>query len=188
MTFATAMKLNFDVCEVEVDFIGWHSKEDVAGDKVKEPLLIIGETKSMGKGDLIKPRDLTQLKLAATKLPECIIVIGVMREEFTANEKKRLASFVRWASRLNKVKSPTNPVILLTSRELFADYDIHAAWEKLGGVYKEHSDFHSLRNLYEFARSTQAIHLTGLQKERGRRRVGAKVDVVAFADNPHRGE
>jgi hypothetical protein len=159
MTFSTAMKLDFDGQKVEVDFIGWHAKEALGRDRDKDPQLVIGETKSKGKGDLVKQRDLDQLKIVGEKLPGSIIVVAVMRDEFTETEVKRLEKFVIWASRPDKFRHETNPVLLLTGRELFADHDVRGAWEKLGGVYKAHADFHSLNGLYAFARSTRAIYV-----------------------------
>jgi hypothetical protein len=164
MTFATAMKLEFDGLRVEVDFIGWHTKEALGRDRDKDPQLVIGETKSKGQGDLVKQRDLDQLKIVGERLPGSVIVIAVMRNEFTKTEIKRLEKFVIWASRSDQFGNETNPVLLLTGHELFADHGVHGAWEALGGAYKSHSDFHNLDGLYAFARSTRAIHVPNALK------------------------
>jgi hypothetical protein len=127
MTFSTAMNLNIDGKDAEVDFVAWRRAN--SHDNDKPPQLIIGEAKSAGKGELIKPRDLAQLKAVANKLPGAIIVVAVLRDHFLASEKKILKSFVTWARRLNSFGEPTNPVMLLTSRELFMDHFISATWE-----------------------------------------------------------
>jgi len=164
MTFSTAMKLEFDDVKAEVDFIGWHTKETLGRDREKDPQLVIGETKSQGHGDLVKQRDLDQLKIIGEKLPGSIIIIAVMRTEFTDTEIKRLEKFVIWASRPDRFGNETNPVLLLTGHELFADYGIQRTWEKLGGRYKAHSDFLNREGLYAFARSTRAIHVPNALK------------------------
>jgi hypothetical protein len=159
MTFSTATKLNFEGREVEVDFIGWHTKEMLGRERDKEPQFFIGEAKSKGEGDLIKARDLDQLKLIGEKLPGSVIVIAILRDKFTDTEIKRLEKFVVWASRPDGLGHETNSVLLLTGHELFAGYSVHGAWEKLGVPYKDRADFHNLKSLYDFARSTREIHV-----------------------------
>ena len=164
MTFSTAMNLDFDGIKAEVDFIGWHTKEGLARERDRDPQFFIGETKSKGRGDLIKQHDLDQLKLVGGKFPGSIIVVAVMRDDFTRTEIRRLERFVIWASKPDRFGRESNPVLLLTGNELFADYDIHGAWEKLGGVYKAHSDFSCLKSIYAFARSTREIHVPNALK------------------------
>jgi hypothetical protein len=101
MTFATAMNLNFDGVAREVDFIAWHSEERMR-ETHRPPQLIIGEAKSLGRGELITAGELTKLKEVATKLPEAIIVIAVLRDHFTQTEKKILTGFVKWGRRVKE--------------------------------------------------------------------------------------
>ena len=84
----------------------------------RPPQLIIGEAKSLGQGELITASELAKLKTVAAKLPEAVIVIAVLRDRFTAAEKKILTKFVTWGRRVNVYGGPTNPVLLLTSHEL----------------------------------------------------------------------
>jgi hypothetical protein len=95
MTFATAMNLSFDGIKREVDFIAWHGEERMQ-ETHRPPQLIIGETKSLGQGELITASELAKLKTVAAKLPEAVIVIAVLRDRFTAAERKVLAKFVAW--------------------------------------------------------------------------------------------
>ena len=133
-TFSTAMSLEFDGRSVEVDFVALRRGE--RRDLPAVPEIIIGEAKSVGKGPLIKPRDLDQLKTVASKLPGAIIVIAVLRDDFVAAEKRILERFVKWGRRLNADREPTNPVLLLTSNELMFHHFLSATWRELGGAHR----------------------------------------------------
>jgi len=157
MTFSTAMELKFDGIDAEVDFVAWHRGERHDADN--PPDLLIGEAKSIGQGDLIKSKDLAKLHAIARKLPGAMLVISVLRENFTASEKNLLKQFVKWCRRLDDHGCPTNPVILLTAHELFFDYQISATWNELGQPYKSFADYDHTRNLHNFADATQRIYL-----------------------------
>jgi hypothetical protein len=158
MTFATAMNLSFDGIQREVDFIAWRG-EDRMGDLHRPPQLIIGEAKSLGRGELITPGDLGKLKTIAAKLPEAVVVIAVLRDYFTAAEKKILTKFVGWGRRVNVYGEPTNPVLLLTAHELTMDHDISSTWKVLGGRHAKFSSYERTRNLFNLADATQQIYL-----------------------------
>lgn len=156
-TFATSTLLKFDQKNYEVDFIMWREAEK--GDDADPPHLIIGETKSAGTGQLIKPKDLATLKAVAKKLPGAIIVIAVLRDHFISSEKKILKSFVTWARRLDVYGEPTNPVVLLTSRELFMDHYLSNTWKDAGEPFSNFASFHQTRTLREVAHATQSLYL-----------------------------
>jgi hypothetical protein len=124
-----------------------------------EPEIILGEAKSVGKGQLIKPRDLAQLKAVAAKLPGAIVVISVLRDHFLPIEKRILEPFVKWGRRLNADREPTNPVVLLTSNELMFDYLLSATWKNLGGEHAKFSAYDHTRNMRSIADATQQIYL-----------------------------
>jgi len=157
MTFATAMTLEFDGRKVEVDFLGLRREE--RQDLTSPPELIIGESKSIGKGPIIKGRDLAQLKAIAAKLPGAIIVISVLRDHFLPAEKRILEPFVKWGRRLNSDREPTNPVMLLTSNELMFEHLLSATWQSLGGEHAKFGTYDSTRNLRSIADATQQIYL-----------------------------
>ena len=85
LTFSTAMDLAFDGGKCEADFVALRRADKY--DRIEDPELIIGETKSFGQGDLIKPKDLSKLKRIAAKVPGAVIVISVMRETFTVSRE-----------------------------------------------------------------------------------------------------
>ena len=158
MTFATAMKLRFDGIECEIDFIEWHS-EDRMQETHRPPQPIIGEAKSLGQRELITPGQVAKLKSVAAKLPEAVIVIAVLRDHFTADEKKILRKFVAWGRRVNAYGEPANPVLLLTSHELTMDYHLSWTWKELGGKHAKFTDYEHTRILSNLADATQQIYL-----------------------------
>jgi len=157
MTFSTGVNLKFDGIDAEADFVAWRRSERHGADI--PPDLLIGETKSLGQGDLVKPKDLAKLKAIARKLPGAKLVISVLRDNFTVSEKKWLQQFVKWCRRPDDHWRPTNPVILLTAHELFFEHLISATWEELGEPYKSFVDYEHTRNLHNFADATQRIYL-----------------------------
>jgi hypothetical protein len=157
MTFATAMTLSFEGRHVEVDFLALKRTERF--ELAAPPDLILGEAKSAGKGQVVKPRDLSQLKAVAAKLPGAVIVIAVLRDHFLPAEKRILEPFVKWGRRLNADREPTNPVLLLTSNELMFDHLLSATWEDLGGVHAKFGTYDHTHNVRSLADATQQIYL-----------------------------
>ena len=157
LTFSTAMNLAFDGNDTEVDFLAWRRDDHLDYDE--PPQLIVGEAKSGGKGQLIKPRDLAKLKAVAKKLPGTAIVVAVLRDHFLPIEKRLLKTFTRWCRRMDLDGEPTNPVVLLTSHELLFDHHISETWKSLGDPHLKFSNYERIRNLNGFADATQQIYL-----------------------------
>jgi hypothetical protein len=158
LTFATAMNLSFDGIQREVDFVAWYREKHME-EMYHPPRLIIGEAKSLGHGELITASELAKLRAVAAKLPEAVIVIAVLRDHFTAAEKKVLAKLAAWGRRPNVYGEPTYPVLLLTANELIMDYNLPSTWKALGGQYAEFADYRHSRTLFDFASATQKIYL-----------------------------
>ena len=158
MTFSTAMDLEFDGIKCEADFVAIKRKERI--EEYRPPELVIGECKSFGKGELIKPKDLVTLKHIAKKLPGAVIVISVMRDHFTKNEKKIITQFVKWAERPDERGRATNPVVLFTGHELFYDFLLSATWKNLGSPHKDYTDYEHTKDLDSLSQATQAIYLS----------------------------
>lgn len=157
MTFSTAMTLDFNGRSVEVDFLALRQQE--RHDLATVPDLILGEAKSAGKGQLVHPRDLAQLKAIATKLPGAIIVVSVLRDHFVPAEKRILTSFVKWGRRLNADRQPTNPVLLLTAHELMCPHLLSATWKELGDEHAKFATYDHTRSVQSLADATQQIYL-----------------------------
>jgi len=152
------MTLSFDGIKREIDFIAWQVEERML-EAYRPPQLIIGEAKSLGQGELITASELAKLKTVAAKLPEAVIVIAVLRDRFTAAEKKILTKFVTWGRRVNVYGGPTNPVLLLTSHELTMDHNVSSTWKALGGQHAKFADYDHCRTLFNLADATQQIYL-----------------------------
>ena len=158
MTYSTARELRLGgdtACEV--DYVAWIREGPL--DDPSEPSLVFGEAKSVGKGDLVKRKDLAQLRHVAAKFPGATLVVSVMREQFTQGEIQILRPFVKRTRKLNAKWLPTNLVVLLTGVELFGNFSIKATWEGQGGHYEKFADYRWTRSLHRLAEATQAIHL-----------------------------
>lgn len=159
MSFAPGVDLDLKdgAPPCEVDFIAWRSREHFG--ETLEPDLLIGETKSFGKGDLIKDEDITRLKRVAGYFPGSIIVCSVLRNHFTDGEKSRLEKLVHWARRPSQLHQPTNPVVLLTGNELFFDITLGATWKDLGEPHSKYDDYDYTNKVRGLSEATQAIYL-----------------------------
>lgn len=157
MTFSTAMDLTIEGIKAEADFLAWHRREN--HDEHSPPELIIGEAKSFGAGDLISAKDIAKLKLIGRKLSNCFIVVSVLKESFTAREKRLLIDLVNWGRRSNGLGEAANPVILLTAHELFGKNLISSLWKDLGEPHSRFLGYEHTATLRDFADATQQIYL-----------------------------
>jgi len=157
MTFTTSTLLGLGNEEFEVDFVAWLQPDQ--WEARESPALVIGEAKSLGRGDLYHRSDFAKLRSVAKRLPGATIVVAVLRENFTNNEKALLKQFVLWGRRPDKRLQPTNPVVLLTGHELLFDMHVSEKWKSLGEPYSKFADFEVTNDMGRFAEATQAIHL-----------------------------
>jgi len=153
INFSTAMKLESNGQGCEVDFVIWSANE-ANYDTYGNPQLIIGEAKSFGEN--LTEKDIEKLKLAAKFLPDSILVISVLKDHFSDDEKKLLKEFVEWARTSDNYR-PRHWVILLTGTELFARFDISNAWKNKGEPYSKFTNYQDTLN--ELSDATQAIYL-----------------------------
>jgi len=152
-SFSTALELEGQ--KTEIDFAIW-LPEDRKFNINGEPRLIIGEAKSFGE-DVIKDDDLDKLKKSASAILDSIIVISVLKKEFSPEEKRRLKGFVSWA-RESVNHRPRHWVILLTGTELFSLH-LESAWEKLGPPFDGYANYHSIHYLEPMSDATLSIYL-----------------------------
>ena len=158
MTFSTALDLKLgDGAPCEVDYAAWVPHRHTGDTDV--PRLVFGEAKSFGKGDLVRPHDLAQLRRVAKRFPGAVIAISVLREEFTKEEIRTLRPFIKWARIPDRHLVPRNPVILLTGVELFGKLSLRATWKDCGDRYARFVEHGWTSDLDSLARATQEIHL-----------------------------
>lgn len=156
VNYSTALNLSMGRKRCEIDFALWsanESKHDTYGD----PQLVIGEAKSFGN-PAIKQKDIDQLKIAAEMLPGAIIVISVLKDDFSDEEKVLLKEFVEWA-RTSENYRPKHWVILFTGVELFGEYHLENAWKQKGGIHSKFADFHATNSFAAISNATQEIYL-----------------------------
>jgi hypothetical protein len=156
INYSTALNLSSGKKKCEIDFALWsatESKHDTYGD----PQLIIGEAKSFGS-PAIKQKDINQLKIAAEMLPSAVIVISVLKDDFSDEEKVLLKEFVEWA-RTSENYRPRHWVILFTGVELFGEYHLENAWKQKGEPHNRFANFHSTRSFSALSNATQEIYL-----------------------------
>ncbi|KQY25936.1 hypothetical protein [Rhizobium sp. Root483D2] len=158
INFITAVELELDGRRVEADYIAFHQAD--AFDGQYNPNLILGEAKSFGHGDLIKPKDIARLKDLALRFPGSYLAVSILRNHFTDTEKALLRKLVRWSRKLAEDGGPRNRVLLLTGHELLRQSaPIGHTWKELGGTHAEFSDFHHTNSLRNVGEASIAIHL-----------------------------
>ncbi|MFC4726414.1 hypothetical protein AB6B38_03065 [Glycocaulis abyssi] len=156
MTYSAALKLfsenrNFPR---EIDFAFWIGDEALFRQR-EEPRFVFGESKSFAQ---ITLDDVEGLKLVASKLPGSVVVVSMLKDTLSEKEKCLLIELTRWGWESVKGKMRAQ-VVIVTGRELFADFSVGLAWKKAGAPFDQFDDFHTFRNLDEFARATQKVYL-----------------------------
>ena len=158
INFITAVELELDGKSIEVDYIAFHQSNDFDGQY--DPTLILGEAKSFGQGELIKPKDIARLKDLALRFPGSYLSISVLRNEFTNTEKVLLRKLVKWTRKLASDGGPRNRLLLLTGHELLRQSTyLNDTWEEIGGKHAEFSDYQHTKSIQNIAEASIAIHL-----------------------------
>ena len=156
VNYITGLDLKSNSEKCEIDFALWIA-DKIEFDTCSDPKLVIGEAKSFAS-EAIGEKDILKLKIAGEMLPNSIIVISVLKDDFSDEEKNLLAQFVEWAREPVNHK-PRHWVILLTGTELFATHDIRGAWKDKGEPHSKYSNYQFARTLKDLAECTQAIYL-----------------------------
>ena len=157
-TYSTSLNLKVKGKNLEVDFAAL-----IGGAGLKQnsdPSFLFGEAKSFGSGDIIKPKDLEGLRVLGREIPNSFLVVSVLRDHFTKNEIKLLTSFARWGRRSNEHWQWTNPIILLTANELFANRPLELAWKDKGGEFEKYMKNGRLETVFDLAEATQSLYLS----------------------------
>lgn len=156
MTMTTGLNLKCDAFQREIDFAFWYRKERMLDHK-NEPHFVVGEAKSFAE-EAIEKGDLEALQAVARELPGTVLVVSVLKENFSEREKRLLEKLVRWGwvSVEGRMRAP---VIMLTGVELFADWSVEKAWQQKGAPYPAEARMSVLSDLELLAMETQRIHL-----------------------------
>lgn len=143
--------------QIEADFMMFY-----AGSAFweQETEVIFGECKSFND---FQERDIQRMGVIAVDNPGAVIVFATLASEFSAQEKRLLAPFVRECRKYGALQRPKNPVLLLTGTELFSTFGPPQCWKDAGGLMKTfaESGFPS-QSLIQLCDATQQLHL-GMQ-------------------------
>ncbi|WP_316976087.1 hypothetical protein [Shumkonia mesophila] len=166
ITYSTGLEQE---SKFEADFIAWYQE----GKKFwidPEPELIIGENKSFGgfrgqegenKCDVFEEEDILRFRHLAKAFPGAHFLFSTLKQSLGDDEKDLLRSFAEWGRRPLKTGQPRASVIVFTSTELFAEWDLQSSWSKLGGRHAELSDpaYIHLDDLFTLGDLTQQLYL-----------------------------
>jgi hypothetical protein len=145
----------------EVDFAAWYRRRWIADEEMDEPVFLVGEAKSFGRGT-IDDDSISNLRRVAERFPGAMLVVSSLRpiNAYSPDEIQRLTALARWGRLRAMDGRPGSGVIILTATELFAQHGIRHEWEKVGGraadLVRHAVD---LTDLYVLAEATQRLYL-----------------------------
>lgn len=159
ITFSSNLNLDIGDESVEIDFACWYRRERMLG-LSEEPLLVIGETKSFADR-AIQNEEIRRLKLIGGALPGTVLVIAVLKEELSREEKRRVGRLALWGRVPLADGRWRAPVVVLTGTELFANDGVQNRWREHGGLRAELTEaaYVHIDNLVTLADLTQQVHL-----------------------------
>lgn len=123
---------------VEADFLLWYRRaRTFTGPAHTE--IVLGEAKSFGKDRFVED-DIQRMRVLAEIFPGATLVFATMKtgDQLSSEEIRRLSSLAKWGRHYDRSSQRSRgPVVILTAKELFADYSLADAWEKAGGRHAE---------------------------------------------------
>jgi hypothetical protein len=120
------------------------------------PYLVFGECKSFNR---LEARDFARARALAKEFPGAIMCFATFNDSFSPKEVKALKSIVLKGRRHFDVGRIRNPVVLLTSRELFGQFKL-GGYDDQYGPKVNNARMVALRgDLQELADFTQQVYL-----------------------------
>ena len=120
------------------------------------PHLVLGECKSFNR---FKADDFRRARTAAKLFPGCILCFCTFNDSFSPYEIRELTRLVIAGRRRIDVGKQTNPVLLLTGKELFGQYKLAAAYETYGDKKEAAERVYQRGVIEEICDFTQQLHL-----------------------------
>jgi hypothetical protein len=154
MTFSTGVKVTLDDKELELDFVAFWCADSFLNNA--NPTLVFGESKSMGAGTRLKSHDFDRLKAIGLRFPGAVLVVSVMTHSLSPVEVAGARRLAIWGRRRTRWGDISNPVVVLTGRELFADGPLSTAWKGAGTPFDK---LHEIYDLNDLAEATQRAYL-----------------------------
>ncbi len=159
LTYSSNLNLDIGGRHFEIDFACWHGREPAFWLR-EEPAFVVGETKSFAE-ESIYDQDIDKLKTIGRKLPGTVLAFAVLKDELSPREKRLVGRLALWGREQLEDGRWRAPVIVLTSKELFAIDDVGEEWRKSRGLRKrliQTADFR-MDNLTKLADLTQQVYL-----------------------------
>ena len=159
ITYSSNLHLLAAGKSIEVDFACWYSRERMLG-LAEEPCFVVGESKSFA-ADAIRETDVSRLKTIGEMLPGTVLVISVLKDGFSDEEKKRIGRLALWGRETTSDGRWRAPVIVLTGTELFASHSVEHEWKNRGGRRQTLAEpgYVRMDNLVTLADLTQQVYL-----------------------------
>ena len=159
ITYSSNLNLDIAGESIEIDFACWYAREQTFG-LGEEPLFVVGETKSFAE-EAIGHEVVRKLKLIGATLPGTALVIAVLKDELSDNEKLRIGRLALWGREPLVDGRWRSPVVVLTGSELFAGGGVQDEWKELGGLRRKLTQAVYVRmdNLVTLADLTQQVYL-----------------------------
>lgn len=142
--------------KIEVD-LGLFFSETKFG--VSNTELIFAECKSFN--DEFSKKDVDRMKLLSKEFPGAVLVFASLKKSLSKKEQKLIKPLVNKGRRMWKSDHPYNPVLILTSTELFSDWGPPECWRDAGNGYKIYAEKykHFWRELIPLCDISQQIYL-----------------------------
>lgn len=135
---------------LEADFaLFW--EDSIYGEKKSG--LVFGECKTYGQ---FQKKDFVRMRYLAKTFPGSIIVFSTLRKNLTKREIKEITSIAKAGRKYWKNDRPINPVLILTSTELFSFHGPPYCWEDAG---LKDEKFERISGLMSICDASQQIYL-----------------------------
>jgi hypothetical protein len=159
ITYSTNLDLKVDGQPLEIDFALWFARDWTLRES-ESPRLVIGEAKSFAQ-EAIRERDVQRMKRLASLIPGTFLAFAFLKDEPSVDERNLLRKLALWGRESLPNGNQRAPVIVLTARELFADFHISTAWKKAGrkAAALVSPAYVHIDNLWTFADLTQQLYL-----------------------------
>ena len=140
--------------EIEADLALFFQKSKFGTPKRE---LIFVECKTFNR---FEKKDVDRMKVISKEFPGSMIVFSTLNPTLTQEEKRLFRPLVKQGRKYWKEGKTNNPVLILTSTELFSHLSLHHTYKEKGGEHAKfegrHFDLHQLRPLCDI---TQQLYL-----------------------------
>lgn len=120
------------------------------------PTFVIGEGKSF---NLFENRDFERARQAAALFPGAVLCFATFREQLTPGEKRRMRALASVARKSRATGQKTNPVLVLTGKELFGQFRLRGLYDAYGTKKQYARGIFARGDMQELCDFTQQLYL-----------------------------